>query len=603
MTYPQHSSSPNSYTQNSWGTLRQFFPFLWRENSLRLRCLLLASMAGVVLAKGASAYVPFFFKETIDALSVELSLLSVPVYMIVAYGISRVCAQIFSDIKDALFAPISHHAMRKIAMKIFLHLHGLSLRFHLDRKTGGLSRSIERGTQSVERLLSFVVFFTLPTILEIILVTGVLYFLYGWLYAAIIIGILALYIVITQRITAWRIGIVLHMNETQNKAGTQSVDSLLNYETVQYFGNAAYEAKRYEVFEKQYETAAIRFKYSLGALNTVQGLISALGSIVIMGVAAFQVKAGVLTVGDFVLINTYLLQLYVPLGNLGFTYREIKLALANIADMFALLREPQEVSDLPNAPELTIQGGAVRFQDVRFHYNEDREIIKGLALTVPAGKKLAIVGPSGSGKSTVSRLLFRFYDVTGGGIFIDDQDIRQVSQASLRQAIGIVPQDTVLFNESIGYNIAYGCPSASFDAVQKAAKKAEIHDFIMTLPQQYETPVGERGLKLSGGEKQRVAIARTLLKNPAIFIFDEATSALDTHTEKEIQKSLSTASEGRTTIIIAHRLSTIIDADQIILLRDGAIAESGTHQTLLAAKGLYRAMWERQQGEAQKQTI
>ena len=582
--------------------LKLLVPYLWPKDKSHLKLRILLALGLLTLSKIINVYMPLLYKKSIDALSMNagtppsftLTLLSTPIVLIFAYGAARLGAQIFNELKDALSARVEHHAMREIARTVFKHLHDLSLRFHLDRKTGGLSRLIERGIKGIETVLRFMLFNILPILFEMIFVSIVLWNLYDASYMAVTLITLALYISITIKLTEWRIGFVRSMNQADSDSNAKAIDSLLNFETVKYFGNEEHEAARYDEGLAQYEEAAIRGKHSLSLLNITQGTIISMGLVCLMVMAAFDFSHGKMLIGDFVLVNTYLIQLYLPLNILGFAYREIKLAVVNMEEMFGLLNVPQEIQDPASPLPFAHSKGHLKFSQVNFYYNPDRPILKDISFEVHSGKTTAIVGPSGAGKSTISRLLFRFYDVQSGTITIDDIDIRSMRQHDLRQTIGIVPQDTVLFNDTIFYNIAYGNPHAPKEAVIEAAKLAKIHDFITSLPQGYETMVGERGLKLSGGEKQRVAIARTLLKKPAIFLFDEATSALDTQTEKEIQRSLREVSKNHTTLIIAHRLSTVIDADEIIVLGHGEILERGTHKDLLHRNGLYADMWHKQ---------
>jgi len=531
----------------------------------------------------------------VDQLSRPTALLAVPVFAIVAYSVARVTSQLLGEIRDAVFAKVAQHSVREVGLTIFSHLHGLSLRFHLERQTGGISRIIERGVQGVQTLLSFSLFNVLPTIIEIALVCGVLFFRYDIWFAALTGLTIIIYIGFTLLVSEWRVDIRKTMNSADNDANTKAIDSLLNYETVKYFNNEVHEIHRYDKALKRYETAAIQSQTSLTYLNIGQGLIITVGLGAVMVLAAVGVKNGTHTVGDFVLVNTFLIQLYMPLNFLGFVYRSIKQSLVDIGSMFTMMDVIPEVQDSPGAPPLRVESGAIQFKNVHFAYDERRPVLQGISFSVPAGTSVAIVGGSGAGKSTITRLLYRFYDVQSGDIVIDDQSVKSVTQGSVRQAIGIVPQDTVLFNDTILYNIQYGRPAASFEEVVAAAKLAQISEFIDHLPDQYQTMVGERGLKLSGGEKQRVAIARTILKNPAILIFDEATSALDTHTEKEIQRALHVISQNKTTVIIAHRLSTVVDADQILVLDKGTIVERGRHEVLIAQNGAYAALWKRQQ--------
>lgn len=576
--------------------LQRLWPFLWSTTDPKIKFRFGISFVMLILAKIATLLVPIFFKEAVDALSPTYgNIVIVPVFMVIAYGVARLLSALFNEIRDGVFAAVAQQAVHNIALNVFQHLHKLGLRYHLDRQTGGLSRAIERGTKGIETLLQFLTFNIIPTLLEILMVGGLLWYLYDYKVALITLITMVSYIVFTLVITEWRIQFLKTMNATDNEATTKAVDSLLNYETVKYFNNEEHEAIRFDKALQGYQAAAIKNRISLSFLNGGQALIISIGLIIVMLYIGSGVGQQILTVGDFVAVNAYVIQLYLPLFTLGFAYREIKIGLVNIKQMFELLDVPCEVSDLPGAPELAFQNGQIVFENVDFFYNPNRQILKQISFTVPAGKTVAIVGSSGAGKSTISRLLFRFYDATRGRILIDNQDIREVTQESLRRLIGIVPQDTVLFNDTIGYNIAYGYPGSSEEDITEAAKSAQIHNFIEILPEGYATRVGERGLKLSGGEKQRVAIARTLLKKPRIFLFDEATSALDTRTEKQIQASLKKISQNHTTLIIAHRLSTVIDADQILVLDNGDIIERGTHQELIALNGTYTAMWLRQQ--------
>ncbi|QII85761.1 ABC transporter ATP-binding protein/permease [Bordetella hinzii] len=576
-------------------TIRTLLPYLWPPGRPGLKARVVLAVLSLIIAKAAVVYVPILYKQAIDALGQGTpGALVVPVGLILAYGAARVLSLLFSELRDAIFARVAQHTIRAVGLQIFRHLHGLGLRFHLERQTGGLTRAIERGTKGIQTLLTFLLFNVLPTFFEIGLVCVVLWKMFdGWL--ALATGLtVTLYLAYTLIVTEWRAKFRRQMNETDSQANTKAVESLLNYETVKYFGNEEHEARRYDSSLRSYERAAVRSQVSLSILNIGQALIISAGLTVVMWMAAQGIAQGRYTLGDFVLVNTYLLQLYDPLSFFGFIYREIKQALIDMERMFELLGQDREVADKPDAPALRLQGGAIEFRDVVFGYDDRRPILKGVSFEVPAGKTVAVVGSSGAGKSTLARLLFRFYDVKQGAILIDGQDIRDVRQDSLRAAIGVVPQDTVLFNDSIQYNIAYGRPEASEAEIQDAARLAHIHQLIMSMPEGYRTIVGERGLKLSGGEKQRVAIARTILKNPCIFLFDEATSALDSHTEREIQDNLREVSQGRSTLIIAHRLSTIADADEIIVLAEGRVVERGRHAELLARKGLYAGMWARQ---------
>ena len=587
--------------RNDWQTIRALLPYMWPQDRLDLRARVIIAMVLLVAAKGATVTVPVILKHAVDALSalstpsVTLGLAAVPVALLLAYGAARIIALAFKELQVALFANVTHHAIRRVALQTFEHLHKLSLRFHLERQTGGLSRAIERGSGGIEFLLRMLLFNIVPTIVEIAMVGVLLWTLLSPAFAMATLGTIGAYVVWTVVLTNWRTRFRREMNDSDSVAHTKAIDSLLNYETVKYFGNETHEAKRFDIGLAGYESAAIKSKTSLALLNTGQGAIIAVGVTIVMIMAGFGVADGTLTVGDFVLVNTYLLQLYLPLNFLGSAYREIKHALTDMEDMFKLLDANEEVQDGPDAPPLSVQGGEVKFENVTFAYDPRRPVLKDVSFTVPSGKSVAIVGASGAGKSTLSRLLFRFYDIGDGAISIDGQDIRTVQQSTLRDAIGIVPQDTVLFNDTIFYNIAYGRPNATPQEIKDAAKLAKIHDFILGLPDGYQTIVGERGLKLSGGEKQRVAIARTILKAPQILLFDEATSALDTHTEKEIQASLREVASGRTSLVIAHRLSTVVDSDEILVLDQGEVKERGAHAQLLEQGGLYATMWQRQQ--------
>ncbi len=598
-----NSPPPSGYAGRA---LRSLMPYLWpkapAEAWREMRGRVVLAMVLLALAKFANVYVPILYKQAVDIVSAQAAaVIVVPVALLVAYGLLRVLTVAFSELRDAVFARVGQRAIRTVALQVFRHLHALALRFHLDRQTGGLSRAIERGTKGIDFLLNFMLFSVLPTLFEIVLVCGILWALFNIWFALVTFVTIVGYIGYTMAVTEWRLKYRRAMNETDSEANTKAIDSLLNYETVKYFGNEEHEARRFDTALQRYETAAVRSKVSLSLLNIGQGAIISAGLIVVMIMAGRGVAAGQMSVGDFVLVNTYLIQLYLPLNFLGFVYREIKQSLADMEDMFQLLAIAADVEDGPDAPNLIVGEGRVVFENVAFGYDPRRPILQDISFTVPAGHTVAIVGPSGAGKSTISRILFRFYDVDGGRVTIDGQDTRDVTQESLRAAIGIVPQDTVLFNDTVYYNIAYGHPSSSPAEIEHAARLARIHDFIMEMPDGYETRVGERGLKLSGGEKQRVAIARTILKGPKILLFDEATSALDSHTEKEIQKSLREVSVERTTLIIAHRLSTVVHADEIIVLDGGKIVEQGTHRSLLRHAGRYADMWARQQQAAHEE--
>ncbi|TDQ82043.1 ATP-binding cassette subfamily B protein [Dongia mobilis] len=589
--------------------LRTLLPYLWPKGEWDLRARVIASVTCLIVAKLANVYVPILFKQMVDSLgtvagttaTAAVSVAGVSLGLLLAYGAARVMSQAFAEFRDGIFAKVAQRSIRKVALNTFRHLHSLSLKFHLERQTGGLNRAIERGAKGIEFLLFFILFNVLPTLFEIGLVCIILWTLYDWTFAAVTFLTIAVYIWYSLFVTEWRIKFRREMNESDQSANTKAVDSLLNYETVKYFGNEEHEARRYDVALQAYEKAAVKSRTSLATLNVGQAFIIAAGLVLMMGMAARGTAQGHMTVGDFVLVNAYLIQLYLPLNFLGFVYREIRQSLIDMEAMFALLRVDVEIADAPGAAPLDVTAGEIRFENVEFGYDPRRPILKGVSFTVAPGRKLAIVGPSGAGKSTISRLLYRFYDVGSGRILIDGQDIRNVQQASLRAAIGIVPQDTVLFNDTVAYNIAYGRPGADTAEIENAARLAHIHDFVSALPDGYKTMVGERGLKLSGGEKQRVAIARTILKDPPILLFDEATSALDSHTEREIQDNLAEVAKNHTTLVIAHRLSTIIDADEIIVLDAGRVVERGRHDELLRAEGAYAAMWRRQQEAARRE--
>ena len=583
-------------------TILSLLPYLWPTGNPMARVRVLVAIAFLLLARGASVVVPVIYGRIVDALAPKGGMLVLPVAMVAAYGLVRIASSGFGELRDALFAPVQQRAIRELALHTFRHLHGLSLRFHLDRQTGSLARVIDRGTLGVQSVLRLAVFNVVPTAVELLLVVAIIWHLFDWRFAAVTLLAVGLYVGFTAAFAARRVRLRRTMNDTDNDASTKALDSLLNFETVKYFGNEVHEADRYDAALARYERAAVRVQVSLNILNLGQAAIIAAGLTAIMLMAAQGVRDGTITVGKFVLINTYLMQLYQPLNFLGMVYMTIRQGLVDMEQLFRLLRVPADVTDKTAATALVehlSEGPAseVRFENVSFGYAPDRIILRGIDFTVPAGHKLAIVGPTGAGKSTITKLLFRFYDVTGGRICIDGQDIRDVMQESLRSAIGVVPQDTVLFNDSIRYNIAYGRPDASMDEVEHAARLARVHDFVRRLPQGYDTRVGERGLKLSGGEKQRVAIARTILKDPRILILDEATSALDTRTEQDIQAALRGLARHRTTLVIAHRLSTVVDADEIIVLADGGVAERGTHTELLAQNGLYSHMWTVQAAE------
>jgi ATP-binding cassette subfamily B protein len=582
-------------------TLKSVVPYLWPDGRLDLKVRIVIAMVALVLAKVATLAFPLFYGAAVDALGGNgqaVQSVAVAISFILAFGVARVLMQGFAQLRDAIAAKAVYNAVRAVAGKTFRHIHALSLRFHLEKKTGGLTRVIERGTKGIDILLFYVLFSIAPTILELLLVCGYLWWAYHWGYVAITIATVIIYGLFTIRVTAWRTDIRRRMNDSDTEANTKAVDSLLNYETVKYFNNEGHEASRYDQAMVQYAEASEKSQMSLSFLNAGQAAIITAGLVGVMSLAAYQISIGQMTIGGLVVVNGFLTQLYVPLNLLGTVYREINQALIDMEKMFDVLNVAPEVKDKPDAPDLSVRGGEVRFENVVFSYDPERTILKGISFTVPAGKTVAIVGPSGAGKSTLSRILYRFYEIQSGRVTIDGQDIRDVRQDSVRSVIGIVPQDTVLFNDTIRYNIKYGRITASDEEIEEAARLAQIEPFIRQLPDGFKAMVGERGLKLSGGEKQRVAIARTILKNPPILLLDEATSALDTHTEREIQSALREVSRNRTTLVIAHRLSTVIDADQILVLDKGQIVERGRHEELLALNGAYASMWNRQREAA-----
>jgi ATP-binding cassette subfamily B protein len=593
-SFTQSIAPANQSTRNDWTTLKTLLPYLWEW-----KWRVIFAMACLVMAKMANVGIPMILKEIVDSLTVSPqsanAVLVLPMALLVAYGLLRLSTTAFTELREFFFARVTQRAVRNIALKVFRHLHALSLRFHLNRQTGGVTRDIERGTRGISTLISYTLFSILPTLVEISLVLGYLSLQYDIWFSVITITALFIYIVFTVLVTEWRTNFRRTMNDLDSKANVRAIDSLLNYETVKYFGNEEYEARRYDEGLQRFERAAVQSQNSLSLLNTGQSLIIATAVTLILWRATLGVIAGTMTLGDLVLVNAFMIQLYIPLNFLGVIYRELKQSLADIERMFALLDENREVADSPAALALQVDRAELEFKHIDFSYEAKRQILFDVDFSVAAGTTTAVVGHSGSGKSTLARLLFRFYDVDRGVILIDGQDIREVTQTSLRQAIGIVPQDTVLFNDTIAYNIAYGKPGAAQSEIEAAARSAYIHDFILSLPDGYQTMVGERGLKLSGGEKQRVAIARTLLKDPKILVFDEATSALDSQAEQAIQAQLKDIARNRTTLVIAHRLSTIADAQQILVMSQGRIVERGTHTELLAARGLYTDMWERQQ--------
>jgi ATP-binding cassette, subfamily B, heavy metal transporter len=596
-----------------WRTLVNLWPYIWPSERPDLRRRVLWSLVLLLAAKLATIAVPFTFKFATDALAHEPDtvgnswiawVIAAPLLMTAGYGGTRILMAAFTQMRDGMFARVSMHAVRRLAILTFKHMHELSLRFHLERKTGGLTRVLERGRNAIETIVRMVILQLIPTIVEVLMIAAVLLYQFDWRYVVVILITVALYMWYTYKATEWRIGIRRKMNESDSDANTKAIDSLLNYETVKYFSAEARETVRYDRSMARYEEASVEAYVSLAVLNAGQATIFTLGLTATMALCVSGIRAGTHTIGDFVMINAMMIQLYQPLNFMGMVYREIKQAVIDIEQMFTLLGRNPEIKDSAGAKPLAVTAGAIRFEDVRFAYEAERPILKGISFEVPAGRTIAIVGPSGAGKSTISRLLFRFYDITGGRILIDGQDIREVQQVSLRSALGMVPQDTVLFNDTVRYNIRYGRWNATDAEVEEAAANAQIDTFIRSTPKGYDTEVGERGLKLSGGEKQRVAIARTILKGPPILVLDEATSALDSHTERDIQDALDRVSRNRTTLVIAHRLSTIVTADEIIVLDKGVIVERGTHARLLGAGGLYASMWNRQrEAEAAREKL
>ena len=596
---PPLSDEAKAERRSGLRTIRRVSPYLWPTDQPWVKRRVVLALLALLLGKIVAVGTPLLYKQAVDALANEgvSPLMLGAVGLTIAYGMARLLSNGFQQLRDAVFAAVGQRALRALALETFTHIHRLSMRYHLTRKTGGLSRIIERGVKGVDFLLRFLLFSIGPLVLELLMIAGILFFLFDVWYLAVIVMTIAVYVWFTFAVTEWRVKLRKVMNDQDTDANQKAIDSLLNFETVKYFGAEAREARRYDRAMEQYEAAALKTAYSLAFLNFGQAFLITAGLVIVMVMAAVGVERGDLTVGDFVMVNAYMIQITMPLNFLGTVYREIRQALVDMGEMFDLLEQPAEVSDKPGANVLKVQGGEVELRDVHFGYDPERAILKGVSLKVGAGETVAIVGSSGSGKSTIGRLLFRFYDVTKGAVLIDGQDLRDITQVSLHDAIGVVPQDTVLFNDTIRYNIAYGRDGATEEQIVQAARDAQIHDFITRLPDGYDTQVGERGLKLSGGEKQRVGIARTLLKNPPILLLDEATSALDTETEQEIQGALARAAEGRTVLMIAHRLSTVADADRIIVLEDGHIVEEGTHLDLLTRKGRYWGLWQRQASE------
>jgi len=602
MSEIKFDSHSHDAKRSHFGTIRTLGTYLWISDRTDLKVRVVIAVILLVMAEIASVYSPYLLKFIVDDMTGDVNpVIVMPLGLIVAYGVARVLTQAFAELRDAVFAKVGQNAIRQVGLSTFRHLHKLSLRFHMDRQTGGLSRAIERGTKGIDFLLRFMLFNIIPTLLKIVFICGILLVEYGWLISLITFSTLVGYIYFTLAVTEWRLKFRRTMNEKDSEANTKAIDSLLNFETVKYFGNEGHEARRFDQALAGYETAAVRSNTTLAYLNIGQGLIISVGMVAVLILSARGVVDGRYTVGDFVAIQAFLMLLIQPLNFLGFVYREIKQSLVDMEKMFELLLVSREIDDKPDAQPLVDGAGEVEFHNVNFGYDANRQILHDVSFKVAPGKKIAIVGPSGAGKSTISRILFRFYDVDGGYVTIDGNRIDETTQESLRAAIGIVPQDTVLFNDTIRYNIEYGRPGASREEVEEAARLASIDHFLEKLPDGYDTMVGERGLKLSGGEKQRVAIARTILKRPRILLFDEATSALDSHTEKEIQASLAEVSKDHTTLVIAHRLSTVVDADEIIVLDGGHIVERGRHHELLELDGQYAGMWARQQEAASYQ--